>query len=109
MCLLPWLYGDCGCLRVFVHVCDCACLYGDRVVFVCVPGDVYMVIVCVRGSMHVCECVCSYGGCVVFVNISGNVFMVILGLCVGVCMFANVCACMVVVLCSYVSLVMFVW
>ena len=43
------------------------------------------------------------------VNVSGNVCMVIVNVCMGVCMFVNVCACMVAVLCLYVFLVMFVW
>ena len=71
----------------------------------CVYGDC----VCLRGYMHICECVCLYGACVVFVFVSGHVCIVIVGVCVGVCMFVNMCACMVLVLCLYVSLPMFVW
>ena len=49
--------------------------------------------------MHVCECACLNCDCVVFVNVSGHVCVVSVGVCVGVCMFVNVCACMVIVLC----------
>ena len=78
--------------------------------FVCVCGHVCMVIVCVfHGCPNVCECVCLYGDCVVFVCVSGHVCMVIVGVCMGVCMLVNVCACMVVVLCLYVCLAMFEW
>ena len=59
--------------------------------------------------MHVCECVCMYCDCVVFVCVSGNCCMVVVGVCVGVCMFVEVCAYIVIVLCWYVPLVMYVW
>ena len=52
---------------------------------------------------------CVYCGCVVFVCVSGNGCIVIVGVCFGVCMFVDVCACMVNVLCLYVSLAMCVW
>ena len=52
--------------------------------------------------------VCLYGGCVVFVCVSSHVFMVIVGVCIVVCMFVNVYACMVIVWCLYVFLAMFV-
>ena len=109
MCLWPCLYGDCECLHVCMHVCDWARLYDDRVAFVCVSGNDSMVIVCGRGCMHVCVCVCLYGDRVVFAFASGHVCMVIVGVCVGVCMLVNVCGCMVIVLCLYVSPAMFVW
>ena len=49
-------------------------------------------------------CVCLYVGRDVFVCVSGYICMEIVSVCVGECMFANVCACMVFVLCVYVSL-----
>ena len=59
MCLLPCLYGDCGCLHWCMHVCECVRLYGDCVVNVCVPGHVYILIVCVYvgGRLFVNVCV----------------------------------------------------
>ena len=60
MCLLPCLYGDCVCLHVCMHVCECVWLYGDCVVFVLVSGNVCMVIVnvyvCVYMFVNVCAC-----------------------------------------------------
>ena len=55
--------------------------------------------------MYVSGCVRLYCGCVVFVCVSGHVYMVTVGVCIGVCMFVNVCDCMVVVL----SPAMLVW
>ena len=50
------------CLRVCMHVCDCACLHGTCVVFVCVPGHVCMVnlTVCVGARMFVIVVLCFY-------------------------------------------------
>ena len=59
--------------------------------------------------MHVCECVCLYSDFDVFVCVSGHVCMLIVGVCLNVYMFVSVCACVVVVLCLYVSLAMCVW
>ena len=61
-----------------------------------------------RWYTHDCECVCLHGGCDAFVCASGHVCMVIVCDCIGVCMFVIECAHMVVVLCLYVSLAMFV-
>ena len=58
--------------------------------------------------MHVCECEYLYGDCVVFVCVSGHVCMVIACVCMGVCMFGNACACMVIVLRLCVYPAMFV-
>ena len=52
---------------------------------------------------------CLHGDCFVFVCVFGNVCVVIVGVCMGVCMFVAVCACVVVILCLYVSLAMFLW
>ena len=56
VCVYVWpnLYGDCGCLRGCVHVCECACLYCDRVVFVCVSDHVCIVIVFVFAFVLAC-------------------------------------------------------
>ena len=43
--------------------------------------------------------VCLYGECVVFVCVSCYVYMVLVCVCVGVWMFVNACAYMVVLLC----------
>ena len=43
-------------------------------------------------------CVCLNGDCVVFVCVSGKVCIVIVRVCVRVCMFVDVCACLVDVL-----------
>ena len=61
MCLWPCLYGDCVCLRRCVYVCDCVCLYCGCVVFVCVSGNVCIMIVgvCVGVCMLVNVCVCA--------------------------------------------------
>ena len=75
-------------------MCRWPCLYGECA--------------CLRGCMLVCECVCLYGGCVACVCVSDHVCIVIVCVCVGVCMFVNVRACMVGVLCLYVSPVVFV-
>ena len=111
MCLWPCLYGDCVCLRGRMQVCDCACVYCDCIVFVCVSGHVCMVIVggCVVACMFVS--VCLYCECVVFVCVPGHVCKVIVCVCVDVCMFANlcICACMVIVLPLYVYLAMLAW
>ena len=64
---------------------------------------------CLRACVHVCDCECLYGGCVVFVCVSGHVRMVIVCVYVCVLMFENVCACVVFVLCLYVSPAMCVW
>ena len=85
--MLVW-YLCCVCMRLWL------CLYGD-----CGRS---------RGCMHVCECVCVYCGCVVFACVSGHVCVIICGVCVYVCMLVKVCGNMVVVLCLYVSLAMFV-
>ena len=53
--------------------------------------------------MRVCLC------CVVFVCVSGHVCVVNVGVYVCLCMFVGVCASIVVVLCLYMSLAMFVW
>ena len=64
MCFLQCLCTDCVCLRVCMHVCECVCVFGDCVVFVCVSGHVCMVIVCV------CICVCMFVNvCVCIVNV----------------------------------------
>ena len=76
-------------------MCLRPCLYGDCV---------YL-----PDCMHVCACVRLCGDCVVCVCVSGYVCMVVVGVCEGVCMFVNVRVCMVIVLCLYVSLAMFVW
>ena len=44
-----------------------------------------------------------------FVCVSGHVCIVVVGVCVGVCMFVNVCACKLIVLWLYASLAIFVW
>ena len=49
--------------------------------------------------MYACVRVCLYDGCVVFEYVYGHVCVVIVGFCMNVCMLANVCACLVVVLC----------
>ena len=90
------MYRDCGCLRGCIHVCECVCLYGDCVVFVCASGNVCMVIVCVRGWTHSSECVCLYNDCVVVACLSGNYCIVFVRLCVRVCMCVNVCVCALV-------------
>ena len=61
MYLWPCLYGDCGCLRGCVHVCECMCLYGECIVFVCVSGHVCMmiVVVCMCACMFVNVCACT--------------------------------------------------
>ena len=64
--------------------------------------------VCLRDCMHVCECARLYGECVVFARVSDNICMVIVCVSLGVRMFVNVCVCIGIVLCLYVSLVMFV-
>ena len=73
------MYGDCVCLRGCMHVRECVCLYGGCVAFVCVSGNVCMVIVraCMGASMFVgvCVCVCLYGVCVVFVCVSLAMFV----------------------------------
>ena len=74
MCLWRCLYGGCWCLRLCMHVCECACLYGVCVVLVCVSCHVCILIVCVFAC---------------------------------VCMFVRVCACVVFVLCLYVSLALY--
>ena len=61
-----------------------------------------------RGCIHVCECVCLCGDCVVFVCVPSRVCIVIVRVRVCVCMFANLCVCIVNVLCLYASLAMFV-
>ena len=55
MCIRPCLYGDRVRLRVCMYVCECVCLYGGCVVFVCVLSHACMVIVgaCVAISMFV--------------------------------------------------------
>ena len=75
MSIWPCLYGDCGCLRSCIHVCQCVRLYCDVVVFVCVSGDVCMVIVCVCVGVcmfvNVCACMvvvmCLYVSLAMFV------------------------------------------
>ena len=52
---------------------------------------------CLRVCINVCECVRLYGDCVVFVCVSGHVYIAIVCVCIGVCMFVNVCAGIVVV------------
>ena len=56
----------------------------------------------VSAYLWMCECLC--GNCVVFVCVSVDVYVVIVGVCVDVCMLVNVCGCMVILLCLYVSL-----
>ena len=73
----------------------CVRLYGDCVTL--------------RNCLHVCECVTLSCGCVVFVCVFGHVCMVIVAVCINVCTFVAVCACMANVLCLYVFLVMIVW
>ena len=92
-----------------MHVCGCVRLYGDSVLGVCVWLCVYCDCRCLQTCMHVYDKLCLYGGCVAFACVSGHVRMLTVGVCVGVCMFVNVCDCMVIVLCLYVLLVMFVW
>ena len=58
--------------------------------------------------MHVCECVCLNGGCVVFVCVPDHACIVITNVCLDVCLFVNVCDCLEIVLCLYVSFAMFV-
>ena len=53
-------------------------------------------------------CVCLCGGYVVFVCVSGKVYIMIVCVCLIVCMFVDMCACMLIVLCLYASLSMFV-
>ena len=59
ICVWPCLYVDCGCLHLCMHVSECVCLYGDCVVFVCISGHVYMVIVgvCVGACIVINVCV----------------------------------------------------
>ena len=64
---------------------------------------------CLSGCIHVCDNVLLCGGCVVFVCVSGHVCMVIVVVCVNVFMFANVCACMVIVLRLYAYLAMLIY
>ena len=59
MCLWPCVYGGCVCLRGYMHVCECVPLCSDCVVFVCVPGHVFMVIVCVRVGVCMLMIVCG--------------------------------------------------
>ena len=84
MCVIVLLLG-CVCMNF------CPCLYGGC------------------KCLRVCMDVVLYGGCVVFVCVSGHVCMVIVGVCLGICMFVDVCGCMVIVLRLYVYLAMFVW
>ena len=85
------------------------CFLGDCVVFKFVSGHVCMVIVCVCVDVkRVSECVCAYYDVAAFVCVSCHVCMVIVRVCEGAYMFVNVCACIVVVLCLYVSLAMVV-
>ena len=60
MCILPCLSGDCACLPECIHVCECVCLYGGCVAFVCASGHVCIVIVCacVGVFMFVPVCAC---------------------------------------------------
>ena len=75
----------------------------------CLLPCLYCDCVCLRGCTQVCECVCLYVGCVLFVYVSGHVCMVNVGARVTVCMFVNVCVCVVFVLRVFVYLEMFVW
>ena len=93
---------------VCMHICEYVCLHGGCVVFVCVSGHVCVEIVCVCVWMHVCDCVCLYGDRVGFVCACGNVCMVLVGDFIGVCMFVNASDYIVIVLCVYVCLAMFV-
>ena len=68
---------------------------------------VYSNCVCLHERMHVYGCV-LYGECVVFVCLWPCLYCDCVCLH-GVCMFVNVCACLVVVLCLHVSSAMFVW
>ena len=103
------MYGDCGCLRTCMHVCACVLVWWLCCVCMRFWPCSYGNCVCLRGCIHVCGCVCLHCGCVVFVCVSGNVCMVFVRVCVGVCMFVDVSACMVIVLCLHVSLATFVW
>ena len=47
MCIWLCLNSDCLCLRECIHVCERVRLYKHVVVFVCVSGNVCMVVVCV--------------------------------------------------------------
>ena len=113
------------CLRKCMHVCDCVCLYGNRVVFVRVPGDVCIVIVsvCVAVCVFVNVCVlvwrlCCVDMCLWLCLNGGRVCLhKCMHVCECVCLYGDcgclhkcmhVCecsACMVIVL----SLAMFVW
>ena len=68
------MYGDCGYLRMCMRVCECVCLYGDCVEFVCISGHGLIVIVCV--------CVCGS----MFVNVMCACMMVVLRLYVFLAM-----------------------
>ena len=59
LCLLQCLCCDCV-LRGYMHVCECVCVYGWCVVFVCVSGHVCNVIACVYVGvcMFVGVCAC---------------------------------------------------
>ena len=75
MCLWPCLYGDCVCLRVCMHVCECVCLYCGCVVFVCVPGHVCMVIVDVYVGVCMFVNVCAYMVTVLCLYVSLTMFV----------------------------------
>ena len=77
--------------------------------FVNVSCHVGMLILWVFAWAYACLRMCVYCGCVVFVCVSGYVCIVIVYVCVSVCMFVNVCGCIVVVLGMYVSPAMSVW
>ena len=76
MCFWPCLYAGCECLLGCMHVCESVCLYVDCVVFVCVPGYVYILIVCV------CVGVCM------FVNLCACI-VIVLRLYVSLAMFVK--------------------
>ena len=104
MCVWQCLYGDCVCLRGHACLLVCVLVWWLCFVFGCVSGHVTMGIVCVCIGVCIFADVCMFA----FVCASGHVCMVILRICVGVCTFVVVNACMVIVLCLYVSLAMFV-
>ena len=71
MCVWPSFNGDCMCLRVCMHVCDCVCLYCDCVAFVCVSNHACMVIerVCVCICMFVDVCACMVVSLCLYVSL----------------------------------------
>ena len=110
MRLLHCVYGECVALHGCKHVCVCVCLYGDCVAFVCASGHVWMVIVgvCLGVCVFVGVCVLVWWLCCVCMSfwpcLHGDC-----GCLRGCIMCDFVCACIVVVLCLYMSPAMFAW